>query len=72
MVVQDSRSEIPQGFVASGPVSPDQMINLRIAMVSSDMAGLEERLYAVSTPGSDEYGNHLSKEDVSLSASLIF
>jgi tripeptidyl-peptidase-1 len=66
MVVHDSRDAVPQGFVIQGPTSPEKTINIRIAMSSNNMAGLEERLYAVSTPGSADYGKHLSKEDVSL------
>ncbi|KAL5512352.1 hypothetical protein ACEPAG_3344 [Sanghuangporus baumii] len=63
-VVHEQRSEIPDGFVKVGAAPADQVLNLRLALVNSDMAGLEEKLYAVSTPGSALYGQHLSKEEV--------
>lgn len=66
MVVQGSRSAVPNGFVEAGPGSPDTTLSMRVALVTNDMSGLEQRLYAVSTPGSADYGNHLSKEDVCL------
>jgi len=64
LVVHDSRDEVPAGFTNVGPAPAEKVINLRFAMVSNNMAGLEERLYAVSTPDSAEYGNHLTKEQV--------
>jgi tripeptidyl-peptidase I len=72
MIVQDSRDEVPYGFVSSGPVPLDKIFNLRIAMASNNMAGLEERLYAVSDPGSADYGKHLSKEEVSSFISVLY
>ena len=65
MVVHESRDAIPRGFVAKGEAHPDTKINLRIALKQTDMATLEERLYAVSDPKSPEYGQHLTKEQVS-------
>ncbi|EJF57638.1 family S53 protease-like protein [Dichomitus squalens LYAD-421 SS1] len=62
--VHETREQVPAAFSLAGPASPDTMLNLRIALVSSDMAGLEKALYDVSTPGSALYGQHLSKEEV--------
>lgn len=64
LILHESRIGAPDGFVQTGPAPDEQMLNLRIALVNSDMAGLEDKLYAVSTPGSDLYGQHLSKEEV--------
>ena len=62
--VHESRAQVPAAFSLAGPASPDTVLNLRIALVSSDMTGLEKALYDVSTPGSAQYGQHLSKEEV--------
>lgn len=64
MLLHEKREEAPEGFVGAGPASPETMLQLRIAMVSNNMAGLEEQLMAVSTPSSATYGQHLTKEEV--------
>lgn len=67
LVPHESRQGVPNGFVKTGSAPADQMLNLRLALVNSDMAGLEKALYAVSTPDSAQYGQHLTKEEVGLS-----
>lgn len=66
MAVHEQRDEVPEGFVKQGPASADTVLNLRIALKQTDPAGLEDRLMAVSTPGSLVYGQHLTKEEVRL------
>ncbi|KAJ7490733.1 family S53 protease [Mycena latifolia] len=63
-VVQESLSGAPQGFAKVGPAASSSSINLRIALPSKDIAGLEKALLDVSTPSSSNYGNHLSKAEV--------
>ncbi|KAF7364615.1 Family S53 protease [Mycena venus] len=63
-VVRESLSSAPQGFVKVGPAADATPINLRIALASSDVPGLEKALLDVSTPSSSNYGNHLSKAEV--------
>ena len=63
-VVHESRDGVPDGFVQNGAAPPDQVLNLRVALVQSDMASLEKALFDVSTPGSELYGQHLTKEEV--------
>ena len=63
-IVLEERNGIPDGFISNGPASPDTILNLRIAQVSNNIAGLEKALYDVSTPGNPLYGQHLSKEEV--------
>lgn len=55
----------PVGFVHSGSADPQTMLKLRIALVQNNPAGLEDALYDVSTPSSANYGQHLTKEEVS-------
>jgi tripeptidyl-peptidase-1 len=64
MVVQDQRSSAPDGFVQQGAPSGDQTIKLRIALHQTNIAGLEDALMAVSTPGNALYGQHLTMEEV--------
>jgi tripeptidyl-peptidase-1 len=69
MVVHNSRPAAPKGFVAQGNAPAEQTIDIRIALASSDMAGLEKALMDVSTPTSANYRKFLSKEEVSHSSS---
>lgn len=66
MVVHESRANIPEGFVDDGPANGTTVINLRAALVQNDIAGLEQELYAVSTPGSQRYGQYLTQAEVNL------
>ena len=63
MVVRASK-DLPVGFAHQGAAPADQVIPLRISLKQANIAGLEAKLYDVSTPGSANYGNHLSKEEV--------
>lgn len=63
-VVHDKRAGVPSGFVAVGPAPESATINLRIGLFSNNIAGLEDALFAVSTPSSDLYGQHLSQDEV--------
>lgn len=64
MHVLHRRDAPPSGFVNSGAAPDDHVISLKLALVQSDLSGLEQKVYAVSTPGNAEYGQHLSKEEV--------
>ncbi|KAA1473472.1 subtilisin-like protein [Dentipellis sp. KUC8613] len=64
MHVLHRRDSPPGTFVETGPAPEDQVFDLRFALVQSDFATLEQKLYAVSTPGNAEYGQHLTKEEV--------
>ncbi|KAF8516715.1 family S53 protease-like protein [Hysterangium stoloniferum] len=64
LVLHERREAVPSGFVKNGPASPDTLLSLRMALVSNNLPGLEEALYAVSTPDSALYGQHLTKEEV--------
>ncbi|KLO16441.1 family S53 protease [Schizopora paradoxa] len=64
LVLHEQRDGVPDGFVNSGAAPADQVLNLRFGLVQGDMATLEQKLFAVSTPGSPEFGQHLTKEEV--------
>ncbi|KAJ6584644.1 subtilisin-like protein [Mycena capillaripes] len=62
-VVHEKRDAVPSSFAKVGPAPSAQTIPLRIGLFSNDFPGLEDTLYAVSTPGSARYGQHLSLEE---------
>ncbi|TFY82907.1 hypothetical protein EWM64_g1101 [Hericium alpestre] len=64
MHVHERRENVPSGYVKDGAAPSDHVLNLRLALVQSNFKSLEDKLYAVSTPGNAEYGQHLSKEQV--------
>jgi tripeptidyl-peptidase-1 len=47
------------------------MITLRVALTSGNVAGLEEKLKSIATPGSSDFRQWLSMEEVSASCSLV-
>lgn len=65
LIVHESIPSVPNGFMRVSSAPANQALNIRIALANSNMAGLEDMLYAVSTPGSPLYGQHLSKEEAS-------
>lgn len=64
LVVHEKRDFAPIGFVAGDSVPSETNLALRFALVQGDPTGLEKALYDVSSPGSDRYGKHLSKDEV--------
>ncbi|KAA1474737.1 family S53 protease [Dentipellis sp. KUC8613] len=64
MHVHERRDNVPSGYVEDGPAPADHVLSLRLALAQNDFGALENKLYAVSTPGNAEYGQHLSKEEV--------
>ena len=66
LTVHDKRSTVPSGFTLDSAAPANQVLNLRVALVNSNITGLESELYAVSTPTSSRYGQHLTKDQVSI------
>jgi tripeptidyl-peptidase-1 len=64
MFVRSSRPDVPAGFAHQGAAPTDKSIPLRVALVQSNIGGLEKALDDISNPSSPSYGNHLSKEKV--------
>ncbi|KAJ7267131.1 hypothetical protein C8J57DRAFT_1228743 [Mycena rebaudengoi] len=67
MAVHERRIAVPSGFVHSGSVPAGEEITLRIALTSTDMAGLEKTVYEISDPANAKYGQHLTPAERSLS-----
>lgn len=64
LVVHEIISGAPNGFTRLSSAPSNQTLNLRVALANANITGLEDILYAVSTPTSPLYGHHLSKEEV--------
>ncbi|KAJ6469148.1 family S53 protease [Mycena vitilis] len=62
--LQARLERVPRGFVSLGEASFSQPITLTLALASNNVTGLEQELYAVSTPGSSRYGQYLSRDQV--------
>lgn len=71
LVVHESIPSAPNGFTRLSSAPANQTLHLRIALSNSNITGLEDMLYAVSSPGSPLYGQHLSKEAVSAGCTYI-
>ncbi|KAJ7619049.1 family S53 protease-like protein [Mycena rosella] len=54
----------PPGFVRQGVAPDNTMLTLRLALASNDVAGLEEKLMSLATPGSSEFRQWLSMDEV--------
>ncbi|KAJ7152444.1 hypothetical protein C8R46DRAFT_1228677 [Mycena filopes] len=63
MVVHERRSNPPSAFVSLGPAPSTEMLTLRVALTSNNVAGLEQKLTSLATPGSAEFRQWLSMEE---------
>lgn len=64
MQVHETRVSVPSAFERVSAAPSDAMLNLRVALVQNDMAGLEKALMDVSDPASPLKGQFLTKEEV--------
>ncbi|KAJ7162433.1 family S53 protease-like protein [Mycena filopes] len=64
MVVHESRASAPAGFTNKGAAPAADVLTLRVALAANNLAGLQQKLASVSTPGSAEFRQWLSKDDV--------
>ena len=59
-------TSLPQPAPAPGTLTPENRTpSAWLALAQSNPAGLEDALYAVSTPSSETYGRYLTREEVS-------
>ncbi|KAJ7875520.1 family S53 protease [Mycena olivaceomarginata] len=54
----------PPGFLRVGPAPLDQTLNLRLALAQNNIAGLQDTVYEISTPGNPRYGQYLTQDEV--------
>lgn len=62
--VHERRTSLPSGFVQEGPAAPEDVLELRFALTNTDISGLEAALMDAATPGSANFRQWLSKEQV--------
>ncbi|KAH9915488.1 family S53 protease [Fomitopsis serialis] len=62
--LHEARAAAPSGYTLISSASPDTVLNLRVALVQSNIDGLLDTLYDVSDPESPNYGEYLTKEEV--------
>lgn len=67
----EKRSAVPAGYVSKGLAPAHQVLNLRLALAPRNITGLEAVLYAVSTPGSSQYKQYLTQDEVCSSPSRV-
>ncbi|KAJ7065744.1 family S53 protease-like protein [Mycena amicta] len=63
-VLHEKRAIVPKGFTTHGVASPDEEITLRLGLAPNDIVGLQTKLASISTPGSSEFRQWLSAEEV--------
>ncbi|KAF7346645.1 Family S53 protease-like protein [Mycena sanguinolenta] len=64
LVVHEKRSAAPAGFFSEGAASPTDMLTLRFGLTPNNLSGLQEKLVSISTPGSSDFRQWLSKDEV--------
>ncbi|KAH8106580.1 Pro-kumamolisin, activation domain-containing protein [Phellopilus nigrolimitatus] len=64
MVLHEQRDSAPDGFIKTAAAPAEHVLNLRLALLNSDIAGLEQAFYNVSLHGGPFRGYYLTKEEV--------
>ncbi|KAK6988700.1 family S53 protease-like protein [Favolaschia claudopus] len=64
LVLHEHRTKAPSGFTSKGPAGDSHMLTLRFGLASNNMAGLEEKLLSISTPGSPGFRQWLSQDEI--------
>ncbi|KAF7288435.1 Family S53 protease-like protein [Mycena chlorophos] len=64
LVLHESREAAPAGFVNHGPAAGSHTLSLRVGLASNNIPGLHDKILSISTPGSPEFRQWLSAEQV--------
>ena len=62
--VHERLAIIPHGWTVAGTPQPDEMMTLSVGLQQQNLQEIEPRLFAMSTPGHEDYGKHMSREEV--------
>lgn len=62
--VYDALSAVPQGWELAAPALGSDKLALKISLRQQHAAALEQAVLSISTPGSPDYGKHMSREEV--------
>jgi hypothetical protein len=63
-VVLGRRDNTPPGFSLIGSPPADEVLTLRLALAQSNIQGLQDAVYDISTPGGPRYGQYLTQAEV--------
>ncbi|KAJ7238903.1 family S53 protease-like protein [Mycena rebaudengoi] len=64
MVLHEQRAAPPAGFTSQGVAPASKMLTLRVGLTSNNINGLQDQLVSVSTPGSTDFRQWMSVDDV--------
>ncbi|KAF8186085.1 family S53 protease-like protein [Mycena galopus ATCC 62051] len=64
MVLHEQRGTPPPGFTSQGAAPATQMLTIRVGLTSNNIGGLQDKLGSVSTPGSTNFRQWLSVDDI--------
>ncbi|KAK7000195.1 family S53 protease-like protein [Favolaschia claudopus] len=64
LVFHEHRAHAPPGFTSHGRVSDGHILTLRFGLTSNNIAGLQDKLLSISTPGSRDFRQWLSQDEV--------
>ncbi|KAF8189515.1 family S53 protease-like protein [Mycena galopus ATCC 62051] len=64
LVLHERRTTVPSGFVSLGAAPAEETLTLRVGLAANNLRGLQAKAAAVSTPGSPEFRQWISKDDV--------
>lgn len=62
--VFDTVPSVPEGWTRVAPALATDKLSLKIALKQQHAAALEQLVLSVSTPGSPDYGKHLTREEL--------
>ncbi|KAF7366242.1 Family S53 protease-like protein [Mycena venus] len=64
LVLHESRSAAPAGFISQGTAPVTDLLTLRFGLTPNNLSGLQEKLVSISTPGNSDFRQWLSKDEV--------
>ncbi|KAF8147539.1 subtilisin-like protein [Mycena galopus ATCC 62051] len=64
LVLHESRRDAPDGFFSEGAAPVTDVLTLRFGLTPNNLSGLQEKLVSISTPGSSDFRQWLSKDEV--------
>ncbi|KAJ7268406.1 family S53 protease [Mycena rebaudengoi] len=64
-VILGRRDNTPPGFSLIGSPPADEVLTLRLALAQSNIQGLQDAVYDISTPGGPRYGQYLTQDRAS-------
>ena len=62
--IHDRLAIVPHSWTVAGSPDLDQMMTLSIGLQQQNLHQIEPLLYAMSTPGHEDYGKHMTREEV--------